>query len=126
MPWFLLINDKPIAYVSKQKVLIDPNVASDIEACLMAFGLQVNMGIDEEIVREGRKVTGYPLKITRTDIEEGYLTKAIEICVALQLAFRVEKEELEKLYEVTEIKRNREDEQIEDTEGESSVELEEA
>lgn len=126
VPWYLIVNDRPIAYVDERKTVIDPKTAALIEPCLMAYGMRVNMGVEEDIIKYGRKLTGYPLKFNRTDIGEGYIVHVIEVCIGASTGLRVKKEPIEKIYELSAT--STEKEEVEQVEGEEEalVEFEQA
>jgi len=103
MPYILYLNDEPVAYVnlSKNKTVVEKKRASLIEPCLMAYGISINMGVDES-VSYPRRIEGFPLKIHNSELDENTVVKAIEICLGFISGIRPTVEEVEeKIYEVT-------------------------
>ena len=115
MPYAIYLNDDLVAYVdmNNNKTVIDRKRASLIESCLMAFGIAVNMGVDESISYP-RKLDGFPVKVLNPDMDEGRIVKAIELCIGFNSGTRPTIEPIEgKLYEVmpTNIKQEGSDEE---------------
>jgi len=101
MPYTVWFNNNLIAYIDlkNNKIIVSTKFASIIEPCLMAYGISVNFGIDEEI-KEPARLEGYALRI-HTDLTEDKIAWAIRICVALVTGIRPSVEPLEtKIYEV--------------------------
>jgi len=101
MPYGVWLNDQLIAVIDTKsnKLVIDGKRAPLIEPCLMAYGISVNFGREEEVVYQTR-LEGYGLNVG-SDMDEGRIVEAIAICVALLSATRPEIEKLdEKLYEL--------------------------
>lgn len=90
---------KPVAYVDGQRVVVEPVTASHVERCLAVYGMKLNMGIDEEVVVGGRTLAGYRVEVLKPDASEGYIVKAIEVCLGL-LGIKAEKEVAGKVYEL--------------------------
>ena len=103
MPYAVYVNDELVAYVDlkRNKTVVERKRASLVEPCLMAYGISVNMGVDET-VSYPRRLEGFPLKIHDPDITEEKLVKAIEVCLGFMSGTRPVVEEVEeKIYEVT-------------------------
>lgn len=90
---------KAIAYVEERRAVLEPAIASHIERCLAVYGLRPNMGIDEEVSAGGRMLSGYKVEVLKPDATEGYIVKAIEVCLGL-LGVKVEREPVGKVYEL--------------------------
>lgn len=103
LPYAVYLNDDIIAYVDLKKLrkaIVERKRASLIEPCLMAYGVSVNMGVDES-VNYPKKLEGFPLKLHDPDMTEEKLVKAIEVCAGLVSGMRPVVEEVEeKIYEV--------------------------
>lgn len=127
MPWYLINpnNYKPVAYVNGVDAVIDPFVASEIEPCLMAYGIGLLM-IEKEVERGGMRIEGYQVKIVGPSVDEGKIIRAIEVCVAISFGIRLEKEEIEKIYEVVGTKEKEDEEKINKEVDEDVVEFEKA
>ena len=102
MPYALYLNNDIIAFIDMKrgKAVVERKIAAAIEPCLMAYGISVNMGIDETITYHGR-LDGFQLRIHNPDITEEKATKAVEICVGFISGKRPEVEVVdEKIYEL--------------------------
>lgn len=101
MGYFILLwGRKAVAYVDEKHVVIEPVTATHVERCLAVYGLRVNMGVDEDISAGGRRLSGYRIDVLKPDATEGYIVKAIEVCLGL-LGAKAEREPVGKIYELT-------------------------
>lgn len=102
MPYALYLSNDLIAFIDmkRNKTVVERKIAAAIEPCLMAYGISVNMGIDESITYH-RRLDGFPLRMHVPDITEEKVAKAVEICVGFISGKRPEIEAVdEKIYEL--------------------------
>ena len=123
MGYLVRVSGKPVAFVDgrNNKFVVEKVTAGVIEQCLRAYGLSVNMGVDEEITYPER-IDGYTVSVPR-DIDEKLVVRAIVICAGLQSGEEPEIESVdEKLYELVASKKITESDESE----EGEIEFEEA
>lgn len=99
MPW-VLSAASPLAYIEGRRAVIERKVGAVIEPCLLAYGIGVNMGREDDVDVRGRTISGYGLDIYRVDADEGYIVRAIEMCLAFSIGVKPSKERVEPVLKI--------------------------
>ena len=97
--YIVKIGVEPVAVVSENKTIIERKTASIIEPCLLAYGIAVDMTVEDE-VKVGKRIEGFPVRIEE-DMDEKKIATAVKVCVGFVSGIRPIVEKMEKkLYEL--------------------------
>lgn len=84
MPYILYIRDTPVAYIDREKRIIDTEVAKTIITCLPAYKIYIEL--EEAEVDIPPRLVGF---ILQSNLDDAKVAKAIARCVGATLGLDV-------------------------------------